>query len=224
MDNNAYLLSRTQHVELAIWFHNIVWDTAGNKSETPTPKENAENSAEKLSEFIEEVDTAIQRDYSNAGQECAVDTLFDESHPLSYFNEQIIKRWIAQSGQPLQGAVAEPDGEYFLDFLLAVDVSGDTMQYEATAKRLKFEMCPPLPLDTAEARAEQYATCRMATFEEALGQRTLYRQPPMVEAYEVQSRANIFSELEVLKFRTWAVTHSSVMTASRREVSQIPVQ
>lgn len=218
MDEYTYLLSRPQHVELTLWFHNIVHDTAGNSAAPGSAEENAAASSSALSDFITAVDTALQQDYKHAEKECALETLFDEGHPLAEPNERKMIRWITESGQPLQGTSAEADGDFFLDFLLAIDAAGDTLDHEAVLNRLELEICPPLPLGTAEERKQANYALRQQLIEEGLSRRTVYRQEAMVDAYEVQTRANLFSESEVLKFRTWAATHNSTMKSKRAEV------
>jgi len=219
IDEHKWLLERPEHVELAVWFHNIMFDTAGSVPTAPCAAENAAMSRDLLSNFITEVDLALQRDTTNAGHEPAVNTMFDEDHPLSEPNEMKIARWLTETGEPISGSAADADGEYMLDFLLAIDVAGNHDKFEKISKRLTLEICPPIPVETSEERAQQYSDERRAVIERALRQRSLYRQEQMTELYEIQSRANLFSECEVLKFKSWATAHGTKVKDSRLAVN-----
>ena len=81
-----------------------------------------------------------------------------------------------------------------------------------------MEVSPPLPLESADEREKEYGLARKAELEMALRQKSLYRQEYMEELFEVQTRANLFSELEVLRFRHWADSHGTQVMANRQAV------
>lgn len=53
-----------------------------------------------------------------------------------------------------------------------------------------------------------------------LAQPSLYRQAALRDAYEIQTKANIYSELELLKFRDWSRDHNDSMLQHRGAVEE----
>ena len=224
LDEHSWLMSKPQCVELAIWFHCSIWDTVGNVEDPGSDRDNAMMSSRLLGDFICAVDLALQQDATFVhSSECAVDTLFDEEHPLAEPNEKRMSRWIQESAGSLiidyDGiTMGDEDGEIFLDIITAVDYSVDSYNYELYSKRLAMEMSPPMPVEDAEEREITYARERESLLEESLAQQTIFRQDFLRDAYEVQAKANIFSELELMRFKNWSTSHSTNMLAHRSDV------